>query len=236
MLLARSVQDHLDTKATDVTRLRTYICPACATPVENRDAARRRMQDGRPDIPCSYCEHRIPLWDALEHALSSEATRAAVEALHERARVTLSNESRERVLVGEVVATVGRADQIARELPVGDNGIDMEIEFRADDGTASGRKLYLQLKSGDSHLRVRKRDGQRVYDIKNVRHADYWADQLCPVMLVIGDSAGNVEWMEIRERLRRQRARGSWPVRQIDFDGERFDVMSIRRWREQILR
>jgi hypothetical protein len=32
----------------------------------------------------------------------------------------------------------------------------MEIEFKDDAGEATGKKLYLQLKSGDSYLRERK--------------------------------------------------------------------------------
>ena len=32
-----------------------------------------------------------------------------------------------------------------------DHGFDMEIEFKSDAGEATGRKAYLQLKSGDSH-------------------------------------------------------------------------------------
>jgi len=143
--------------------------------------------------------------------------------------------SRERLLVGEVYAMAARANQIARELTVSDHGIDMEIEFKTDDGRATGKKLYLQLKSGDSHLRSRKRDDQRVFRIKNSRHAGYWADQGFPVMLVIRDSSGAIEWMEIGEHLRQQRAAGPWPAREISFAGERFDVMSIRHWRDRVV-
>jgi len=46
--------------------------------------------------------------------------------------------------------------QITREFNVSDHGIDMEIEFRSGAGEATGRKLYLQLKSSDSYLRERK--------------------------------------------------------------------------------
>ena len=128
-----------------------------------------------------------------------------------------------------------RANQIARELTVSDHGIDMEIEFKTDEGDATGRKLYLQLKSGDSHLRTRQRDDSRAFRIAKPRHADYWADQAFPVMLVVRDSEGAIEWMEIGEHLRARRAAGDWPVRTIAFEGERFDVMSIRRWRDRLL-
>ena len=235
VLFARCVQDHLESRATDVTALRTYICPECSTPVESRDAANRRLRDGKPDIACVYCECRIPLWDAIAQELSSPAVRAAVERMRDAAQVVLDNESRERLMVGEVYAIVARANQIARELTISDHGIDMEIEFKDDDGTATGKKVYLQLKSGDSHLRARKRDNRRAFTIKKSRHADYWADQAFPVLLVIRDSSGTIEWMEIRDHLREQRANGGWPVREISFDGQRFDVMSVRRLREQAL-
>ncbi|MCH8882185.1 MAG: hypothetical protein IIA41_01655 [SAR324 cluster bacterium] len=35
------------------------------------------------------------------------------------------------------------------------------MEFKDNDGKASGRKIYVQLKSGDSHLRTLQRDGRR---------------------------------------------------------------------------
>ena len=52
-LLDGYVGEHLRTRATDVVRLRTYICPSCGTPVENRDAARRRLARGERDIACA---------------------------------------------------------------------------------------------------------------------------------------------------------------------------------------
>lgn len=42
--------------------------------------------------------------------------------------------------------------------------------------------------------------------------------------------------MEIRDYLIRESANGTTPVKQIVFDGERFDVMAVRRWREKVLR
>ena len=47
-------------------------------------------------------------------------------------------------------STMALADQISREFNVSDRGIDMEIEFTDDAHEATGAKLYLQLKSGDS--------------------------------------------------------------------------------------
>ena len=145
----------------------------------------------------------------------------------------LDNESKERVLVGEVISTVALAGQIARELSVSDHGIDMEIEFKDDQNEATGAKLYLQLKSGDSYLRARESDGAEVFSIKDERHARYWMAQKFPVLLVIRNSDGEVRWMEVRDRLRRESDKGKKRVRQILFEGERLDVMSVRRWRDK---
>lgn len=41
--------------------------------------------------------------------------------------MVLDSESKERVLVGEVISAVSLAGQISRELTVSDHGIDMEI-------------------------------------------------------------------------------------------------------------
>ena len=44
-----------------------------------------------------------------------------------------------------------------------------------------------------------------------------------------------VRWMEIRDYLRRESEDGKKAVKQIVFKGERFDVMSVRGWREKAL-
>ena len=139
-------------------------------------------------------------------------------------------------MVGEVISTVALAGQICREKTVSDHGIDLEIEFKDDDGEATGRMLFLQLKSGDSYLRTRKRDGSEVFKIKKAQHAKYWREQAFPVLLVIRTSDGEVRWMEICDYLKRKSDDGKKQVRQIVFEGERFDVMSVRRWRDRALK
>ena len=107
--------------------------------------------------------------------------------MQEESAIELSKQSKERALVSEVISTVALADQISREFKVSNQGIDMEIEFTDDAHEATSRKLYLQLKSGDSYLRERKRDN------------------------------------------------GKKQVKQLVFEGERFDVLGVRRWRERVL-
>ena len=90
-----------------------------------------------------------------------------VRELQEQSDIVLDNESKDRALVGDVISTVALAGQLSREFNVSDHGIDMEVEFKSDDGEATGRKLYLQLKSGDSYLRHRKGDGAEIFKIKD---------------------------------------------------------------------
>jgi len=116
-----------------------------------------------------------------------------------------------------------------------DHGIDGEIEFKDDAGRASGKRLYVQLKSGDSYLKKRQRDGAEVFQIKNPRWADYWQQQAYPVLLVIRASDGEIRWMDVSSYLKRASDGGKKPEKQIVFEGERFDVMSVRRWRDKVL-
>ena len=53
-------------------------------------------------------------------------------------------------------------------------------------------------------------------------------------MLVIRTSEGEIRWMDVSAYLKRMSAGGK-PVTQIVFQGERFDVMSVRRWRDKAL-
>ena len=117
----------------------------------------------------------------------------------EESAIEPGNQSRERALVGEVISTVSLADQISRECMVSDQGNDMEIEFIDDAHEATGAKLTLQLKSGDSYTRQRRGDGAEIFTLKKQRHAEYWMSQAFPVLLVIRNSEGEVRWMEVRD-------------------------------------
>lgn len=66
------VHEHLLQKGLDVERYRHYVCPYCGTPVENRKTALKRLEEGKRDILCVYCEKRVPLWDLIEQKFSSE--------------------------------------------------------------------------------------------------------------------------------------------------------------------
>lgn len=141
------------------------------------------------------------------------------------------NESRELFLVGEAFKIVAEAGHIFRPLANSDWGIDAEIEFKNQRGEASGERVYLQLKSGDTYLRFRKRDGKEIFRVK-ARHARYWQWHAYPVLLVIRNSDGRIRWMNVTEYLRRQR--GS--TRVIEFQGEDFNAGSVRQMRTRFRR
>jgi len=256
IIFSNYVHEHLLQHAPDVERLQHYVCPQRDSPVGNREVAMKRLNDwlqsrppqpdptarfkfrkGKeepPSIICVGCEQRVPLWDEMEQCFASPEIQGRVRDMQEESAIELSNQSKERALVGEVISTVALADQISREFNVSDQGIDMEIEFTDDAHEATGAKLYLQLKSGDSYLRERK--GAEIFTIKDERHTRYWMEQAFPVLLVIRNSEGEVRWMEVRDWLKRESENGKKPVRQIVFAGERFDVMSVRRWRALVLK
>lgn len=188
-----------------------------------------------PSIICVGREQRVPLWDEMEQCFASPEIQPRVRDMQEDSAIDLSNQIKERALVGEVSSTVALADQISRESNVSNQGIDMEIEFNDDAHDPTNQKVYLQFKSGDSYIRKRKKDACETFTIKNERHARYWMASPFPVLLVIHNSEGEVRWMEIRDYLIRVSDNGKKPVKQIVFEGERFDVMSVRRWREKIL-
>jgi small GTP-binding protein len=258
IIFSKYVHEHLLQKAHEVVRLRHYVCPHCGTPVGNREVAMKRLEawleknavatgttsllkglrgkSQKPTIICAECEKCVPLWDEMEEYFVSPETKQQVRELEEQSALVLDNESKERSLVGDVISTVALAGQICREFSVSDHGIDMEIEFKSDADEATGWKLYLLLESGDSHLSKRKRDGAEIFTIKDARHARYWMDQAFPVLLVIRNSEGEVRWMEVQDYLKRASENGKKPVKQIVFAGERFDVMSVRGWRDKALR
>jgi small GTP-binding protein len=228
----RYVHEHIQRKATDVMRLLYYVCPHCHTPVENRKTALDRLNRGLKDIVCVNCEQRILLWDLIEGKFASPEFQQRVRVLEEQATARIDNESRELILVGHAFAIAGEAGQIFRPTPNSDWGIDGEIEFKDDDGKASGKRLYLQLKSGDSYLSPRQRDDAEIFTIKNQRHATYWQQQAYPVMLVIRTSDGTIRWMNVTEYLQKQ---GRKQVKQVVFKGEPFTAQALQRLRDRML-
>ncbi|HLP95354.1 MAG TPA: COR domain-containing protein [Saprospiraceae bacterium] len=185
----------------------------------------KRLERGKNSIECSESYDDVPVRGLLDGVFMP------IGAIPKDDK--LDSESKERILVGEVTVLIAKAGQIGREKNVGDHGIDMEVEFKADSGTATGKFVYLQLKSGDSYLN-RQKDGIEYFKIPKDRHFDYWKDIIAPVILVIRRSNGEILWMEIQEFLRQQFALGNRP-KTIPFIGEKLTPESVLQWRANVL-
>ncbi len=228
------VHEHLLKRAEEgsVTRVRTYVCK-CGEPVKNLDAVRRRLDLGKDFITCQYCDEQIVLKDLIEERFESEELKQAVQNMDAKAQINLDKESLELILVGHAFYTAGEAGQIFRPTANSDWGIDGEIEFKNDKGQASGKRVYLQLKSGDSYLYKRKSDGKEIFYIKKKRHPEYWTSQPeeCPVMLVIRTSDGQIRWMNVTKHL----LQVGTNVGHIEFDGEPFTALNLARLRDELI-
>jgi WD40 repeat protein len=224
------IHEHLQKRTKEVTRVRSYICPYCDTPLENRRAIKIRLEKGFKDIICGVCEERVTLIDLIEEKFASDEFLQAVQEMDARAQINLDNESRELILVGHAYSIAGEAGQIFRRISESDWGIDGEIEFKNDKGEASGKRVYLQLKSGDSYLYNRKRDEKEIFTIKNPRHAEYWQSHEYPVMLVIRTSDGEIRWMNVTDYLKKHGPQ----TKQIVFEGEPFTALNVSRLRDRL--
>jgi hypothetical protein len=56
-----------------------------------------------------------------------------------------------------------------------------------------------------------------------------------PVFLVVRNSKGQIRWMDVRSLLRDVSDQAPLSPRTIVFNGEKFDVMAIRRLRQMML-
>ena len=223
VLFIKYIHEHLKRYTQDVTRVREYVCPHCDMPLENKKAIAKRLEDGARDIICGACEKRVQLIDLIEDKFASDAFLTNVRVMDAQAKIRLDNESLELILVGHAYSIVGEAGHIFRQISNSDWGIDGEIEFKNDEGKASGRRLYLQLKSGDSYLYQRRSDGKEIFQIRNPRHAEYWQAHEYPVMLVIRTSDGEIRWMNVTKYLRKH---GS-ATKRIVFEGEPFTAIKV---------
>jgi WD40 repeat protein len=241
VLFLRYVHDHLTQHAQNVVRLRHYACgnkkcDAFSQPFADQAKIDKALTpNGKGRVFCSDCGKPISLRDTIEEKFDSPAVKEQVRGLQLEGQAVIDNESRELLAVHHTGFIVAEAGQIYRGYTNSDHGIDGEIEFKDDKGRASGKRLYVQLKSGDSYLKKRRRDAAEVFQIKNLRWADYWQQQAYRVMLVIRTSDGEIRWMDVSAYLKRERASRK-PVKQIVFKGERLDVMSVRGWRDKLLR
>jgi len=226
---------HLDKYGCDVSRDRRYVCAACGKPLTDLDAVRRRLDAGKTFITCQECDERVLLIDFIEQRLKSDPIARKILAMEEKATQQLDTQALEQILIGHVLAVTGEANQIFRPAPMLDYGIDGEVEFKDNNGRASGKKIYVQLKSGNSYLRTRKSDGSEVFDVKDERHLKYWISQPVDVYLVIRQTderrgKETIRWMNVTRHLKKRKDSQS---RQIIFDGEDLTMEAVWRVRDE---
>jgi len=252
VIFANYIHAHLQEGCDEVQRLRYWLCPKCLTPKGNPGILMENLleegEDAIAECDRSKCRHRFPLWDALEQRFASDELRKKVKSLEREDVVRLDTRRKGKLLALEVSARIASADQKSFEIPgTEDDGIDIELEFTVE-GRATGKRLYLQLKSGNSHIEKRS-DGKEIFRIRKPAWVKYWTAQPYPVMLVIGSFAENkarsankeklefadVRWMEISSVLQKKSRNSTKTVKEIEFVGERLDLSSVRRWRDRIL-
>jgi len=229
------IHRHLAKYACDVTRDRRYVCPECERPVIDLEAVRRRLSAGKGFITCQKCDEQVPLIDFIEQRLKSDPVARKILAMEETATRKLNTQALEQILIGHIMAVCGEANQIFRPVTMADYGIDGEVEFRDNDGKASGKKIYVQLKNGNSYLRTSQGDSREIFDAKNERHLDYWVNQPVDVYLVIRQKdersdEGTIRWMNVTRYLKNRKDKES---RQIVFEGERLDMQAVWKLRDQ---
>jgi WD40 repeat protein/DNA-directed RNA polymerase subunit RPC12/RpoP len=228
------VHRHLARYACEVTRDRRYVCIQCGTPVKDLEAVRRRLEAKRDFITCQECDEKVPFLDFIEQRLKSDPIARKILAMDDTATRELDTQALEQVLIGHMMAIAGEANQIFRPVTMFDYGIDGEVEFKDNDGKASGKRIYIQLKSGNSYLRIRKGDGSEVFDVKDDRHLNYWISQPVDVYLVIrqtDEQSGQqvIRWMNVTSYLK---ARTEKKNLQIIFTGEKLDMEAVWKVRD----
>jgi WD40 repeat protein/GTPase SAR1 family protein len=228
------VHRHLARYGCDVTRDRRYVCLACNRPITDLAIVQKRFADKKDFIICQNCDERVHLIDHIEQRLKSDPVAQKILAMEEAATRELDTQALEQILIGHMMAICGEANQVFRPVSMFDYGIDGEVEFKNDNGQPSGQKIYVQLKSGNSYLRERKRDGREIFDVKNDRHLEYWMTQPVDVYLVIRQTdertdGGTIRWMNVTRYLKNRKDKKSC---QIIFDGEPLTMEALWRLRD----
>jgi hypothetical protein len=195
---------------------------------------RKRLEAGKDFITCQNCDKRVPLKDFIEQQIMTDPVAQKILAMEEAATQQLSTQALEQILIGHMMAICGEANQVFRPVSMFDYGIDGEVEFKDNDGQPSGRKIYVQLKSGNSYLRTRKSDGKEVFDVKNDRHLEYWIGQPVDVYLVIRQTEERtgeetIRWMNVTRYLKDRKDKKS---RQIIFQGEDLNMQAVWKLRD----
>lgn len=231
------VHRHLARYGCNVTRDRRYVC-ACGKPVTDHAEVQKRLAAGKYFIICQGCDEKVELIDFIEQRLQSDPVARKIMDMEATATWGLDTQALEQILIGHMMATCGEANQVFRLLSLADYGIDGEVEFKDNDGRPSGKKIYVQLKSGNYYTWTRRCDGQEVFYAKNDPHLEYWISQPVDVYLVVRQTAertdgGAIRWMNVTRYLKDRKDKKS---RQIIFQGEPLTMQAVWKLRDEFFR
>jgi len=228
------VHRHLAKYGRELQRQRRYVCD-CGVPVTDLTIVQKRQETGKEFITCQGCDKPVPFMDHIEKRLASDLVARRVLEMEQTERQQRDTQSEEQGLIGHMLTICADANAIFRPVTMFDNGIDGEVEFKdPETGNASGRKIYVQLKSGNSYLRDRKRDGKEIFDVKNERHIQYWQNQPVDVYLVVRQhdemrSEDVIRWMNVSDYLKQRQDAQS---KRLVFSGEKLDFAAVWRVRD----
>jgi WD40 repeat protein len=233
-LFIEYVHRHLDRYACNVVRDRRYICCGCGRPFKDLEVIQELLADGQKTIICQKCRTEVELIDFIEQRLKSDPMARKILAMEEAATRELDTQALEQILIGHMMAVCGEANQVFRPVSMFDYGIDGEVEFRDNQGQPSGKKIYVQLKSGNSYMYGRTCDGQEIFVVKNDNHLDYWMSQPVDVYLVVRQTdertdEGTILWMNMTRYLKDRKDKES---RMIIFEGEPLTMEAVWRLRD----
>ena len=234
LLILSFIQEHLLRRAQEIVRVREYVCPHCQTPLKNREAVRFRLEQGSRDIICPTCGRSFLLADITEDRFASSEFRRRLRELDERANIRLDSDSRELILIGHAMAVAAEAGHIFRRLMQPDIGVDAEIEFRTEDGNASGARAYLQLKMSDYYSFAGLRNGSQVLVLKDARIAEAWRRLSHPVLLLDRSADGGVLFMDVTAWSRGRAEVPGTPSIELVYCGETFSAPSLLRLRKNL--
>lgn len=231
LLFLQFVHEHLKKKATDMERVRNYVCPECATPVA-RERIKQRQAGSWADVLCDRCEYRIPLQDLIEKQFDQDSFLRRVDQLDHAAGIKLDGESRKIRLIGHAAAIAYEAGQIYHMEPQPEFGVDGTIEFKDGSGRPSGRRIGLHFVTTDGDVDDRLGLIART-DLVIQENAASWDRLDYDVFLAVVMYDDAIHWASASELLRQGEALKEGRI--VLSAGEPFTALSLVHIRDRCL-
>jgi hypothetical protein len=218
VLFLRYVHDHLLRHAKDVARLRHYACENKKCAAKGRLFADRDMIDralapgGTGKVFCPARGKPIKLRDSVEEKFNSPEVKEEARKLADESQMAIDNESLRLILMGHASAIASEAGQVFRPFPNSDHGMDGEIEFKDDQGRASGKRVCLQFKSAAAHAGKQPHDEDETLQV-SLRGDISWEPLAHGTMWVVRTPGGVIRWIDANDELWRRSRESARPSR-----------------------